>query len=417
MKKLKSTLAIVLAAAMLCALCVTASAAGTILISAQTNSEITVELRIEGQLKNLYHKTVFLPVKAGEDTTAAATVIDLLKYIDGFEGAPEITITQSAYGDYVSAVDGLSEYANAETDGWMFTVNGVAPDVGMSAYPLLDGDVVVLYYSDAYGIGFQIPEPDISKLLTTGLVTFTSRDTTYDEGWNPVTVTNPVVGAGVKWDGADYETNEQGQIAVAKTAGYHELQIEKYDVTTGIPLVLRLAPDYRIFVPFTDMVSGAWYQQAVRFGVDSGFFKGVGNNEFAPTKKMTMAELTQVLYRIADEPEITATPWYAPAYDWAVENGLYPSDLFVPTISVTREEFIYLFFKTVTLIGEDDVSLRVDIKEATDYDAITTGYRDALSWSVAAGLIQGVDEGALTIKPKSDITRAEVCQMLLRYFW
>jgi hypothetical protein len=402
MKRFKRVLSVVLAVVMLCAIGVTASA----------EQIISVSLRIEGIDNNLYFDTVDLYLATGEK----AVVIDLLKYIDGKAGAPDITITQGSYGDYVSSVDGLSEYANAEMDGWMFMVNGVSPDVGMSAYELLDGDVVVLYYSDAYGIGFQTPEVDIAKLLTTGLVTFTSRDTTYDEDWNPVTVTNPVVGAGVQWDGESYETNEQGQIAVPKVAGYHDVSIEKYDVTTGIPLVLRLAPGYKIFVPFADMVSGAWYQEAVRFGVDSGFFKGVGSNLFAPTKVMTLAELTQVLYRIADGEEISADPWYAPAAQWAIDSGIYENDRFVPITNITRGEFIYLFFKTVTLVGGYDVTLRADITGATDYDDISQTYLDAVSWSVASGIIKGVSDDELTVSPYSEITRAEVCQMLARYF-
>ena len=52
----------------------------------------------------------------------------------------------SAYGTYVAAVGGLAEKEHGGTSGWMYSVNGVAPNVACSAYKLSDGDNVVWYY-------------------------------------------------------------------------------------------------------------------------------------------------------------------------------------------------------------------------------------------------------------------------------
>lgn len=44
----------------------------------------------------------------------------------------------------------LAELTNGENSGWMFTINGKHPDVGVSATYLKQGDVIVLHYTDDY---------------------------------------------------------------------------------------------------------------------------------------------------------------------------------------------------------------------------------------------------------------------------
>ena len=52
----------------------------------------------------------------------------------------------SSYGTYVAAIGGLAEKEHGGTSGWMYSVNGVAPDTACSNYVLSNGDSVVWYY-------------------------------------------------------------------------------------------------------------------------------------------------------------------------------------------------------------------------------------------------------------------------------
>ena len=52
----------------------------------------------------------------------------------------------SSYGTYVSAIGGLAEKEHGGTSGWMYSVNGVAPNTACSNYVLHNGDSVVWYY-------------------------------------------------------------------------------------------------------------------------------------------------------------------------------------------------------------------------------------------------------------------------------
>ena len=52
----------------------------------------------------------------------------------------------SSYGTYVAAIGGLAEKEHGGTSGWMYSVNGTAPNTACSNYVLSNGDSVVWYY-------------------------------------------------------------------------------------------------------------------------------------------------------------------------------------------------------------------------------------------------------------------------------
>ena len=51
---------------------------------------------------------------------------------------------------YIKSVNGIGEFDNGQNSGWMYTVNGVHPEVGVSAKYLHEGDVVIFHYTDNY---------------------------------------------------------------------------------------------------------------------------------------------------------------------------------------------------------------------------------------------------------------------------
>lgn len=53
---------------------------------------------------------------------------------------------------YIKSINGIGEFDNGKLSGWMYTVNGVHPDVGVSAKYLHEGDVVIFHYTDDYSL-------------------------------------------------------------------------------------------------------------------------------------------------------------------------------------------------------------------------------------------------------------------------
>ena len=107
---------------------------------------------------------------------------------------------------------------------------------------------------------------------------------------------------------------------------------------------------------YTDVSSGDWYYNAVRWATSAGVVNGVGDNTFAPNDPLTREQMAVMLYAYAvykgydtaastaaesfnDSGEISG--WALTAMNWAVDNGLLggkPGNLLDPTGSATRAE-------------------------------------------------------------------------------
>lgn len=83
------------------------------------------------------------PVSSGGTFTfnEGATVYDALCAL-----GLSVNAHGSPYGTYVAAIGGLAEKEHGSTSGWMYSVNGVAPNTACSNYVLSNGDRVVWYY-------------------------------------------------------------------------------------------------------------------------------------------------------------------------------------------------------------------------------------------------------------------------------
>ena len=157
----------------LCSALAAALAVSSYSISAFADDEkqMSVTVRIEGINKNLYYDTVEVPY-----TGDNLTVQNALMYVD--EKNDDITISGVESG-WITAVNDDMQATFGGWDGWLYTVNGVSPTDTVNNYNLSEGDSVVLYYGDPYGVGMQYPEVDASK-ISEGILTFTSQDT---KGW------------------------------------------------------------------------------------------------------------------------------------------------------------------------------------------------------------------------------------------
>lgn len=214
--------------------------------------DVKVSLRIEGIDKCLFY---------GEVTAKAdSTVLDVIKAADEADESLTATIVDSDYGPYLVDINGIvaGSYTAMMWDGWSYMVDGVPPDVGVSAYKVEDGDVIVMYYGDPWNTGMQYPVINTEK-LSDGIISFTSTDTVYDENWNAVTKEMPVTGYTLTWgyNGKTVEItpDENGVCKIPYkylTIGEHTVQIEKYDEKTTLPTVLRFAPDFSVSISFFD---------------------------------------------------------------------------------------------------------------------------------------------------------------------
>ena len=124
------------------------------------STKITVSVTILGDTKHGNTKTPHGLARGGLTTWAnesnveadtSETVWDVLQRV---AKKHNITFTASDNNSYhtvyISAVNGLGEFDNGKNSGWMYTVNGSHPEVGVAAKYLKDGDNIVLHYTDDY---------------------------------------------------------------------------------------------------------------------------------------------------------------------------------------------------------------------------------------------------------------------------
>ncbi|SFB00383.1 DUF4430 domain-containing protein [Clostridium frigidicarnis] len=105
--------------------------------------KFSVERRVIGQLDIIPMKE--LSIEQGEPTSV---VLDRVLKDSGIKYKSTGDIINSFYLSKIK-VDGqwLGEFDHGFLSGWMYSVNGSKPGVGMSGYNLHDGDVVRIHYT------------------------------------------------------------------------------------------------------------------------------------------------------------------------------------------------------------------------------------------------------------------------------
>ena len=175
---------------------------------------------------------------------------------------------------------------------------------------------------------------------------------------------------------------------------------------------------------FTDVEENGWYHTGVDFMVKNGFMNGVADDAFDVDGNLTRAQLVTILYRIAGEPESTATnpfadvadgQWYTNAVIWAAENGIVKgvnTTTFAPNDQITREQIATILLRYAKAEKvEGKLAGFPDAGKVSDYAA------DAMAWAVEQGLINGISEsdGKTYLAPQETATRAQIAVILMRY--
>ena len=171
---------------------------------------------------------------------------------------------------------------------------------------------------------------------------------------------------------------------------------------------------------FVDVAPNAWYKDAVQYAYDQGLMTGVSATEFDPEATTTRAMIVSILARLEGVTTAEAAgfadvtdEWYATAVNWAANVGVvngYEDNTFQPNTAITREQLAAILMNYAACIGQD-VSARASLDNYTDQPS--TWAQEAISWSVAEGLLTGVT--ADTLQPQGAATRAQVAAILQRF--
>ena len=172
--------------------------------------------------------------------------------------------------------------------------------------------------------------------------------------------------------------------------------------------------------PYTDVASGAWYYDAVRYASENGLMGGYGNGLFGPNDNLSRAQFAQILFNREGRPvvnyllqygDVAGGAWYTEAVRWATSRGVvggYGNGMFGPNDNITREQLAVMLWRYAGSPAATHKELHFN-----DTDEISGYALEALRWAVENGIISGYGDGRLG--PQGLATRAQVAQMLKNY--
>ena len=177
-------------------------------------------------------------------------------------------------------------------------------------------------------------------------------------------------------------------------------------------------------LPFTDVKADDWFYEAVKYAYDNKLMDGTSSTTFAPLMTTNRAMIVTILWRLEGSPvvnyamnfsDVESGVWYTEAVRWAAAEGIvkgYSDTVFAPDDTVTREQLATILYRYAEY-KEYDVSAKGDLTTFADGSTVSTWAADGMTWAVGAELITGKDGGKLD--PTGTATRAEVATILMRF--
>ena len=177
--------------------------------------------------------------------------------------------------------------------------------------------------------------------------------------------------------------------------------------------------------PFTDVKSGAWYYDAVKYVYENGLMAGTSDTTFDPEMKLNRAMAAQILYNLEGKPAVTeaatftdaaaAGEWALDAIAWAQQTGVVAGmgdNLFAPDAQVTREQFAQMMYNYAKYKGYD-LSATGDLTQFSDSSKLQSWAVTAMKWANGNGLINGFEDD--TIQPAGTTIRGQAASIIMNF--
>ncbi|MEA4816250.1 MAG: S-layer homology domain-containing protein [Lachnospiraceae bacterium] len=183
-------------------------------------------------------------------------------------------------------------------------------------------------------------------------------------------------------------------------------------------------------LPFTDIVTGSRYREAVVFVYSNGLLSGVSETKFEPFSDVTRADFimalaslfqkirpNEIIQGTSEFEDVPKDSKYYNAVAWAVDNG-YASGVdskhFAPSEPVTHEQAISMLYRLAKESNFSSEWEKGGILEYPDYAYVSSWAKDAMDWAVGNNI--NITDNLGNLDAKDPITRGEAAKILL-YFW
>ena len=204
----------------------------------------------------------------------------------------------------------------------------------------------------------------------------------------------------------------------------YSFTMPKGPVTITVTFTESDQPEPTPELPFNDVQEDDWYYQSVLYVYNEGLMTGTAADTFSPGLTTTRGMIVSILHRQEGEPaassnasfsDVTSGAYYEDAMNWAAAEGIvngYSDSAFGPNDAITREQMAAILMNYAQYKGQD-VSARADLSAYSDAESVSAWAEEAMSWANAEGLINGMSDTELA--PKGHATRAQVAAILQRF--
>ncbi len=225
--------------------------------------------------------------------------------------------------------------------------------------------------------------------------------------------------------GSQTDVNENGDkvTTVTSTAGGKTVTVtdEAGEVVAKVVIPAQ-TPD--LAYKFEDVPAGHWAEAAINAMAAMNVVQGVSQTQhiFDMDSAITRGAMAQMLFNLSQGKDgmtgnftDTQGSWCADAVAWAaaagVVNGLSET-VFAPDQAITREQLATMLYRYAKLL-DLDVSATADLSRFVDAGEVDSWASEAMTWAVAAGLLQG--KGAGDLDPTAAASRAETATIMSRF--
>jgi hypothetical protein len=273
------------------------------------------------------------------------------------------------------------------------------------------------------GDGVTVTVPENTRIDASGAVAIPSGGRATVEAPDGLKIGLP--GGSTVTDGGNTATMGSDGGTISHDGG-HTFNIPKgavviLDADTPLGYVINISN------PFADFKAADWYHDALMFAYAHDLMAGTSASPmtFSPSAATTRGMIVTVLYRMAGSPDVSgaANPfsdissgqYYADAVKWAASKGIvggYGSGMFGPDDNITREQMAAILLNYELVSGKIPKDVLMD-REFADWGDTSDWAKDAVNRLVMQGMLTG--KPGNQFDPKGAATRAECAALLMRF--
>jgi|GEM_PF-1436533 len=241
----------------------------------------------------------------------------------------------------------------------------------------------------------------------------------YVSGYTPVKI--------VLKDNVACTVPENGEINLCGIPGYGgTIQAETFYGSDKTRPAAEVTLSSTAAPAFVDVADQDWFHDAVQWAVSNKITNGTDDTHFSPSALCTRAQMVTFLWRAAGSPasegelifsDVDSGAYYADAVRWAAAEKIVmgtTETTFSPNAPVSREQLATFIYRVAQADGQGFTGAWAFLLDFEDADQVSSWADEGVHWCVMKKILTGTGQNKLS--PKGTATRAQIVTMLYRYF-